>query len=213
MFEIIPAILTDSSIKFKELVRKLEPYTSRIHIDIADGEFVPNKTVTGYNELREIEAAVKFDIHLMVEKPEKYLKEWLHTRADRFIIHAELKSDLRSLIGELHKNGRKVGLAFNPETDLGKFAELISKVDFVQFMTVHPGFQGRQFVNEVVDKIRTFHKENPDIIIMSDGSTTPVTAPQLVEAGVSVLVSGSYIIKNQSFEKAIQQLKETASKF
>lgn len=209
MPEIIPAILTDSSIKFKELVRKLEPYTSRIHIDIADGGFVPNKTVTGYDELREIEAGVKFDIHLMVEKPEEHLKEWLHTHADRFIIHAESKSDLRSLIDELHKNRRKVGLAFNPETDLGKFTELISKVDFVQFMTVHPGFQGGEFVNEVVDKIRTFHKENPDIIIMSDGSTTPETAPRLVETGVSVLVSGSYVIKSLDFKKAMEELEKS----
>lgn len=211
MPEIIPAILTDSSAKFKELVRKLEPYASRIHIDIADGEFVPNKTVTGYDELREIEAGVKFDIHLMVENPEKYLKEWLHTHADRFIIHAESKGDLSGLVGELHKNGRKVGLAFNPETDPGKFKELVSKVGLVQFMTVHPGFQGGEFVSEVVDKIRKFHNENPDIIIMSDGSTTPETAPQLVRAGASVLVSGSYVIKSLDMKKAIEELKKSCT--
>ena len=211
MVEIIPAILTDSSAKFKELVRKLEPYTSRIHVDIADGEFVPNKTVTGYDELHEIGSAVKFDIHLMVERPEEYLKEWLHTHADRFIIHAESKSDLGVLVDELNKNGRKVGLAFNPETDPGKFKELIKKVDFVQFMTVHPGFQGQQFVTEVVDKIATFHKENPDIIIMSDGNSTPETAPKLIEAGVSILVSGSYIIKSQDFEEAISDLKSACT--
>lgn len=211
MPEIIPAILTDSSIKFKELIRKLEPYTSRIHIDIADGEFVPNKTVTGYNELREIEAAVKFDVHLMVEKPEEHLKEWLHTHADRFIIHAESKGDLAALADELHKNGRKVGLAFNPETDPGKFTELINRVGLVQFMTIHPGSQGQKFLKEVVDKIRTFHKENPDIIIMSDGSTTPETAPQLVEAGVSVLVSGSYVVKSLDIKKAMEELKESCT--
>ena len=211
MVEIIPAILTDSSAKFKELVRKLEPYTSRIHVDIADGEFVPNKTVTGYGELREVDAAVKFDIHWMVEKPEEHLKKWLHTHADRFIIHAESKSDLGVLVDELNKNGRKVGLAFNPETDPGKFKELIKKVDFVQFMTVHPGFQGQQFVTEVVDKIATFHKENPDIIIMSDGNSTPETAPKLIEAGVSILVSGSYIIKSQDFEEAISDLKSACT--
>ena len=211
MVEIIPAILTDSSAKFKELVRKLEPYASRIHIDVADGEFVPNKTVTGYNELREIEAAVKFDVHLMVEKPAEYLKEWLHTHADRFIIHAESKGDLVELTDELHKNKRKVGLAFNPETDLGKFKELINKVGLVQFMTVHPGFQGGKFVNEVVDKIGAFHKENPGIIIMSDGSTTLETAPRLVQAGVSVLVSGSYVIKSLDFKKAIEELKNSCT--
>ncbi len=207
MIEIIPAILTDSSERFKELVRKFEPYTSRIHVDIADGKFVPNKTITGYNELREVGAAVKFDIHLMVEKPEEYLKEWLHTHVDRFIIHAESKGDLAKLIDELHKNQRKAGLAFNPETDHDKFIEFVNKVDFVQFMTIHPGFQGQQFLKEVVDKIRTFHKKNPGIIIMSDGSTTPETALLLVEAGVSILVSGSYVVKSLDFKKAIEELK------
>ena len=228
MPEIIPAILTDSSLKFKELVRKLEPYTGRIHVDITDGQFVPNKTVTGYNELREVEAAVKFDIHLMVEKPEEHLKEWLHTHADRFIIHAESKGDLMAVIDELHNNRRKVGLALNPETSIKTIEPYLprtsrslasglrhrskaSGIDLVQFMTVYPGLQGGKFVNEVVDKIARFHKENPDIIIMSDGSTTLETGPQLVQAGVSILVSGSCIIKSQNFEKAINDLKSAVA--
>ncbi|MDP3697680.1 MAG: ribulose-phosphate 3-epimerase [Candidatus Taylorbacteria bacterium] len=219
MIEVIPAILTDSSLKFKELVRKLEPYTRRIHIDIADGDFVPNKTVRGYEELREIEASVKFDIHLMVEKPEEHLKEWLHTHADRFIIHAESKSDLAAVIDELHKNRRKVGMALNPETSVDKVEpylpqtsrSLASGIDFVQFMTVHPGFQGGSFVKEVVDKIAAFHKGNPGIIIMSDGGTTPETVPGLVQAGVSELVSGSYIINSGNIEKTINQIEEAAN--
>lgn len=217
MVEIIPAILTDSSTKFKDLVLRIEPYSRRIHLDIADGVFVPNKTIAGYDELKGIESASKFDVHLMVQKPQDHIKEWLHTHADRFIIHAEsfeiqghlvVQGALVSMIEELHKNRRKVGLAFNPETDLAKFKEVIKKVDFIQFMTVHPGFQGGSFVAEVVDKISAFHKENPDIIIMADGGITPETAPLLVKAGVSVLVSGSYIVKSGNAEAAIEELRK-----
>ena len=186
---------------------RIEPYARRVHLDIADGDLVPNKTITGYEEIKGIESALKFDVHLMVRQPKEHLKEWLHTQADRFIVHAESKSDLSAVISELHKNRRKAGLAFNPETDISKFKELISQVDFVQFMTIHPGFQGQQFLDEVVDKIAEFHKENPDILIMSDGSTTPETAPRLVKAGVSALVSGSYIVKSQNVEEAIGELK------
>ena len=207
LVEIIPAILTDSSLRFKELIRKLEPYIHRIHIDIADGEFVPNKTVQGYEELKEIEAAVKFDVHLMVEKPEEHLKEWLHTHADRFIIHVESKGDLLTVINELYKNRRKVGLSLNPDTPVDKIEKYLNEVDFIQFMTVYPGFQGGSFVTEVVDKIALFHKKHPDIIIMCDGGIAPETAPGLVKVGASVLVSGSYIVKSQNIEEAIKNLK------
>jgi len=210
VIEVIPAILTDSSLKLKELVRNLEPYTTRVHIDIADGELVPNKTVTGYDEIKEIESALKFDVHLMVSDPAPYIKEWLHTQADRFIIHSESKCDHGSLINYLHQCKRKAGLAFNPETDVNKFKDSVIKADFVQFMMIHPGFQGQPFLTEVVDKISVFHKENPDIIIMCDGGVTPERAPVLVKAGASALVSGSYIVKSQNIEEAIQNLKTAA---
>ena len=131
MSALIPAILTDSSDKFKELVRKLEPHVKRVHIDIADGIFVPNKTITGYIEMKEmsstgsqqVESALKFDIHLMVQKPQEIIKEWFVTHADRFLIHAESEVDLSLILDEIHKHDRKVGLVFNPETDGERFDE------------------------------------------------------------------------------------------
>ena len=211
MINIIPAILTDSSIKFKELVRKLEPYTTRIHVDIADGVFVPNKTIVGYEELKEVESAVKFDVHLMVQKPQDIIKEWFFTHVDRFLIQAESQTDLGAIIEEIHKNDRKVGLVLNPETEIEKIKEFIGKIDYIQFMTVHPGFQGGKFVEEVVGKISDFHKSYPGVIIKADGGVTPESAPKLVKAGVSILVSGSYIINSGNIEKAINQIKDAAN--
>jgi len=210
--EIIPAILTDSAFKFEELVRKLESHVSRVHIDIADGIFVPNKTIRGYDEIKGIESAVKFDIHLMVQKPQDVIKEWFSTQADRFFIHAESQVDLNEIIGDIHKNGRKVGLVLNPETEVDKIKEFLGKIDYIQFMTVHPGFQGGEFVKEVIDKISNFHKDYPDILVMADGGITPKVVPKLMMVGVSMLVSGSYIIKSENFEKAIEQLREVVKK-
>lgn len=209
MPEIIPAILTDSSVRFKELIRKIEPYTSRVHVDIADGELVPNKTVKGYEELREIEAALKFDVHLMVKKPQDQMREWFHTHADRFIIHAESKVDLDEILKVIKAHNRKIGFSINPETDLKKVANYFNKIDFIQFMTIRPGFQGQPFLDEVVDKIAAFHTKYPDIIIMCDGGVTPETAPKLVKAGASVLVSGSYIVKSLDVGKAMEELKKS----
>ena len=176
MVEIIPAILTDSSGKFKELVRKLEPYASRIHIDIADGEFVPNKTVAGYNELREIESAVKFDIHLMVKRPQDQLKKWFYSHADRFIIHIESEINPEEIIGSIKEHGRKVGLAMNPETNIEKVEKYLNDIDFIQFMTVHPGFQGGDFVESVLGKVQEFNKKFPNVPIAVDGSMHVETA-------------------------------------
>ncbi len=211
MIEIIPAILTDSSVKFKDLILRIEPYATRVHVDVADGEFVPNKTLNGYDVIKEIETALKYDIHLMVKKPQDVLKEWFYTQADRIIIHAESEGDLDLIIGEIHRNSRKVGLSLNPETPIDKIFKYLDKIDFVQFMTIHPGFQGQQFMEEIVDKISSFHAKYPDIMIMSDGSTTPETAPKLVKAGVSLLVSGSYVVKSPDINQAIEELKKSCT--
>ena len=212
MPEIIPAILTDSSLKLKELVRKIEPYAQRVHIDIADGEFVPNKTVNGYDDIMQIETSLKFDVHLMVKLPELPMKEWLLTHADRVIFHIEAVADFEKMIGNLHTSGKKAGVAINPETSITDLEPLLMQIDFVQFMTVHPGFQGGKFALEVVDKIASFHAKYPDIMIMADGGITPETVPALVGAGVSELVSGSYIIRSENFEEAINKLKESCTR-
>ena len=170
MIEIIPAILTDSSSKFKDLILKIEPYAKRVHIDIADGVFVPNKTITGYEEIKEVESALKFDVHLMVVEPAAHLKEWLYTQANRFIIHVESQG-VAECIKILNEHNRKVILALNPETSIDKLEqylaggspvqsrardEIASPEDRgaatlygIQFMTVHPGFQGNEFVENV----------------------------------------------------------------
>jgi ribulose-phosphate 3-epimerase len=208
MIEIIPAILTDSSVKFKDLVLRLEPYANRIHVDIADGVFVPNKTINGYEEIREIETTVKFDIHLMVASPSDLVKEWTNAYVNRIIIHAEAEGNLEEIISEVKNNKIRAGLAIKPETSIETIAPYLKQIDFVQFMTVHPGFQGGEFVKEVVDKIASFHHKYPGILIMCDGGITPETAPDLVSAGASELVSGSYIIKSPDVGKAIEQIKK-----
>ena len=211
MIEIIPAILTDSPARFKELIRKIEPYTRRAHIDIADGVFVPNKTIKAYEELKEVESALKFDIHLMVQRPQDQIKEWFHTHADRFLIHAESEVDLNSILDEIREHDRKVGLVLNPETEVDKIKEFIGKIDYIQFMTIHPGFQGSEFLDEVVGKIASFHKEYPEVSILVDGGVTPGTAPKLVMAGVSTLISGSYIVNSSNVQNSIEELKESCT--
>src|SRR3989344_7479271 len=168
MIKIIPAILATTKEDFEKLLRKVEPYVDRVHLDIGDGDFVPTKTISGYEELIKMETKVKFDIHLMVSRPEDQMYFWYKTKADRFFIHVETDHGHKNLIDQIHLNDRQVGLVFNPETQVENMMELIESIDFVQFMAVHPGNYGGEFVESVISKISEFHGQYPSIPIFVD---------------------------------------------
>ncbi len=207
MIEIIPSILAKTSEEFEKLLRMVEPYVDRVHLDIGDGDFVPTKTISGYEELIKMETKAKFDVHLMVSRPEDQMYFWYKTKADRFLIHAETDHGHKNLVDQIHFNGRKVGMVLNPETQFEKIAELIDDIDFVQFMTVHPGNYGGEFVENVIDKILDFHGQYPNIPIMVDGAIHTETARRVVAVGASILVVGTHILnEGNDAGKAIEEL-------
>lgn len=208
MIKIIPAILAKTSEEFEKMVRMLEPYVDRVHLDIIDGDFLSNKTISGHEELIKMETKVYFDVHLMVSKPEDQMYFWYKTKADRFLIHAETDHGHRNLIDQIHFNDRKVGLVLNPETQIEKIVELIENIDFVQFMTVHPGNYGGDFVESVLGKILEFHNQYPSVPVFVDGGVNPKTALRLIVAGATTLVAGSYVFNSGDVGKAIEELRK-----
>ena len=212
MIEVIPAILTNSPDEFEKMIRLIEPYSKIAHLDIADGTFVPNKTIKGYSELKSIPTGLKFDVHLMVKKPLDHLHHWNAENTDRFIVHVE-SEDAVTAIKELRAMNKRVGLALNPDTSVSSIEPLIGLADFIQFMTINPGFQGRDFLDHVVGKIEGFHKKYPEIIIAVDGGINPTTAKDVIRAGASILVSGSFILKSGNVGKAIAELQEAVHNF
>ncbi len=212
MIKIIPSILAKTSEEFEKLVRTVEPYVDRVHLDIIDGDFLPNKTVSGYEELIKIDTKVNFDVHLMVSKPEDQMYFWYKTKADRFLIHAETDHGHKNLIDQIHLNDRKVGLVLNPETQVEKIAELMEDIDFIQFMTVRPGNYGGEFVENVIDKISDFHGRYPNIPIMVDGAIHSETAIRVVAVGASILVVGTHILnEGNDVGKAIEELNKISN--
>lgn len=207
MIKIIPSILATTEEEFVELLRKVEPHVDRVHLDIGDGDFVSTKTISGYEELIKMETKVNFDVHLMISRPEDQMYFWYKTKADRFLIHAETDHGHRNLIEQIHLNGRQVGLVLNPETQVEKIAELIDDIDFIQFMTVYPGFYGSEFVESVVNKILDFHGQYPSMPIMVDGGVNLETASRLIAVGVTTLVVGSYVVKSEDVGKTIEELR------
>jgi ribulose-phosphate 3-epimerase len=213
MTEVIPAILTNDPEEFVALVRKLEAAgVERVHLDICDGEFVPTQTISGYEELMRLETSVKFDVHLMVRNPERFVDHWWScAQADRFIYHVESTDMFGMLAEHAHSHDHRVFAALNPDSPLEKLEAVQSHCDGVQFMTVHPGLQGQSFLADVLPKMTRYHNRHPDMPIMVDGGITPQTAPPCVAAGATSLVSGSFVIKSDSIEGALAQLRQSIS--
>jgi ribulose-phosphate 3-epimerase len=211
MHHIIPSILVKTPEEFEAMVRTLEPHTEWVHLDIIDGIFADNATIKGYEELKKIATKLKFEVHLMVQKPEDQLAEWYATSAERIIIHAESEGDHLKMLQEIEEHGKQRVLAFNPQTDTSKFESLMPHCHHVQFMTVNPGFYGSPLIPEAITKISDFHDRHKGVILAADGGVTPATAPQLAKAGVSILVCGSYIAQSDNVAHAIQTLKDVQS--
>ena len=191
-----------------EKIMAVEPYVERVHLDIADGIFVPNMTIMGLEEMGELDTNLKIGVHLMVSKPENHIVHWLETVADKFVFHIEATSQAQKVIDAAKEAEKSVGIALNPQTPITKIEPFVDQVDFVHFMTVEPGFYGGKFVDSVIDKIKEFHFLYPDKPIEVDGGITPETAPKLIEAGATLLVVGSYIWDSENLEKAITKVKE-----
>jgi ribulose-phosphate 3-epimerase len=206
MAEIIPSILSQTKEDFDERIKKIQPFVTRVHLDIADGEFVPNKTIAGYTELLQINTPLEFDVHLMVKMPASQVHEWLKTKVDRIIFHVETNHVLKEMAEVIHLNGKKFGLAINPDTNVEILEEHLEHADFIHFLSVQPGFYGGEFIPQVISKISMFHEQHPEMPIMVDGGVTPENATQLVMAGASMLVSGSYIWNSSDIKSAIDKL-------
>ncbi|MBI2669954.1 MAG: ribulose-phosphate 3-epimerase [Candidatus Yanofskybacteria bacterium] len=207
MTEVIPSILVKTKEELLSKILAVETHVERIHLDIADGIFVPNMTMLGFEEVESLDTNLKIGVHLMVSKPENHIVRWLETPADKFIFHIEATNKAQEVIDAVKEADKTIGIAVNPQTPVNKIGPYIDQVDFVHFMTVEPGFYGGEFVESVVEKIKDFHFYYPDKPIEVDGGVTPETAPKLIEAGASMLVAGSYIWESKDIKAAIQKLQ------
>ena len=209
MVDIIPAVLTESEEELVRLVHIMERAgVKRAHLDICDGIFVPTRTIKGYEQLARLQTDIIFDVHLMVRNPEEQCGYWCAVKsADRFLVHVETVKAFATLASHAKQCGKTIGVAINPETPMERLKAAKGATNLVQFMTVHPGRQGRPFVPEVLEKVAMLHAAHPDITIMLDGGISPQNAHACVAAGASALVSGSYVVRSSDMRRAIEELQ------
>ena len=191
-----------SSIKPDKIVKQLDKIDCDfIHIDIMDGKFVENKTWT-YGEVKNFVkySNKKLDVHLMVEKPQKYIEDYAMLNTDRITFHYEAVKDINEMINYVKNYGLKVGIAINPDTDEKVLFPYLKDIDQVLVMGVVPGKSGQSFIETTPDKIRALKeeiiKQNVRCEINVDGGINDETAPLCKEAGVDILVSASFLHSN-----------------
>ncbi|MFA5820988.1 MAG: ribulose-phosphate 3-epimerase [Candidatus Gracilibacteria bacterium] len=204
--KIAPSILSADFGRLNEEIDTIEPYSDMIHVDIMDGIFVPNKTISS-DVVKTIKSEKPLDVHLMIEHPENFLKEFAEAGASILTVHAEACEDLSAVIDEIHKLGVKAGVSIKPGTGVEAVESVLDKVDMVLVMTVEPGFGGQKFMPEMMEKVKKLRAMKPELDIEVDGGINAETAKVAVDAGANVLVAGSYVFGAKDRKAAIEGLR------
>lgn len=179
-----------------------------IHCDVMDGVFVPNISF-GLPVVRDVAKSVQIplDVHLMIQHPKQYVKQFVDAGASFVTFHLECADDVRETAKEIRNCGAKVGISVKPQTPVSELAPFADLFDMVLVMTVEPGFGGQKFKSECLQKVSEARKLFPDKLIQVDGGINQNTAAQAVAAGANVLVAGSAIINSDNRAETIQKMK------
>ena len=183
-----------------------------LHLDVMDGSFVPNISF-GFPVLEAVAKACtkKLDVHYMINSPENYIEQTAKLGAMMMNVHYQACTHLHRTIQEIHNAGMKAGVTLNPATPVCVLEDIIKDVDMVLLMSVNPGFGGQKFIPNTLDKVKRLreliNRTGSYALIEVDGGVNGETGPQLVEAGVDVLVAGSYVFKSEDPIATISSLK------
>mgnify|MGYP000519200215 FL=1 len=205
---VAPSLLAADFSKLREEIQEVESHGAEyLHLDVMDGNFVPNISFGApvISSIRKHSNLV-FDVHLMVENPDRFIKDMVDAGADVITIHAEATKHLNRTIQLIKSYGKKVGVALNPSTPLDVIKYDLKDIDMVLIMTVNPGFGGQAFIEGMLQKIRDLRSIDPNIDIQVDGGINNKTSKLVKEAGANILVAGSYLFKGD-YKQKIESLR------
>lgn len=213
MIKIAPSIL---SADFANLERDIQRISTAdyVHVDVMDGMFVPNISI-GIPVVKSIRptTTLPLDVHLMIEKPVRYVEQFCDAGADLVTCHveADTEENIRAALEKIRAKGKKPGIVVKPKTPASAVLPFIDMVDIILVMTVEPGFGGQKFMADMMPKVQSIRgyidAMNPSCELEVDGGVDPTTAPICIANGANVLVAGSAVYKAEDIPARIAQLR------
>ncbi len=210
---IAPSLLAANFLNLEKEIKMLnDSQADYIHLDVMDGTFVPNISY-GVPVIQAIQkiAQKPFDIHLMIEMPERYLETYIDLGAKILSIHIEACTHLHRAIDYIKSRGCMAGVAINPHTSVDVLADIIKEIDVVNVMSVNPGFGGQKFIQSTYSKINRLHNlikfNNAQTMIQIDGGVNLENAAILAASGADLLVAGAFVFNSENPKHTIELLK------
>ncbi len=214
MIKIAPSILSSDFVHLAEEIRATEEAGAHmLHLDVMDGHFVPNITIgpAVVASIRKI-TGLPLDVHLMIEEPDKFLKDFVNAGADILTVHFEASVHLHRTVQRIKESGVKAGVSINPATPVWNLENILHDVYMVLLMSVNPGFGGQEFIPYTIDKLRLLKKMMTETgvspLIEVDGGIKIDNAREIVDAGADILVMGSAFFNSQNYRQTMEKLGE-----
>jgi ribulose-phosphate 3-epimerase len=213
MQKIAPSILSADGSRLGEEIAAVEAAgADLLHIDIMDGHFVPNLTI-GPGLIASLRKTTRlpFDVHLMIESPERFIDDFAKAGADGITIHTEATIHLHRLVSMIRERGLRVGVSLNPATPLFQIEPILPDIDLLLIMTVNPGFGGQKFIDGSLYRIKQakemIRMMAPEVLLEVDGGVTLKNIRSIADAGADILVGGASIFGSDDYAATIGQMK------
>jgi ribulose-phosphate 3-epimerase len=217
MQKIAPSILSADGSRLGQEIAAVEAAgADMIHLDVMDGHFVPNLTIGPglIGSLRKT-TRLPFDVHLMIEHPERYIEAFAKAGSDRITIHVEAALHLHRTIAMIHERGIRPGVSINPATPLCLVEPILPDIDCLLIMTVNPGFGGQKFIGGMLPKIaqakRLIREIAPEVLLEVDGGVTLKNIRSIADAGADILVAGASIFESGNYAETISAMRTLLS--